>query len=85
MHDDLVAHELAHQWFGDLLTCKDWSPPLAQRGKLLASYFTILSMPSTNAVRMPFASALDGAALKSISTATTPTVGRSSSLGTSRR
>lgn len=23
--DPLVAHELAHQWFGDLLTCKDWS------------------------------------------------------------
>ncbi|MBK8230883.1 MAG: HEAT repeat domain-containing protein [Candidatus Eisenbacteria bacterium] len=23
--DDLVAHELAHQWFGDLLTCRDWS------------------------------------------------------------
>ncbi len=22
--DDLVAHELAHQWFGDYLTCKDW-------------------------------------------------------------
>ena len=22
--DDLVAHELAHQWFGDLLTCRDW-------------------------------------------------------------
>lgn len=21
----LVAHELAHQWFGDLTTCKDWS------------------------------------------------------------
>ncbi|MEZ6112151.1 MAG: M1 family aminopeptidase [Pirellulaceae bacterium] len=21
---NLVAHELAHQWFGDLLTCKDW-------------------------------------------------------------
>ncbi|TDI14351.1 MAG: peptidase M1 [Acidobacteria bacterium] len=21
----LVAHELAHQWFGDLLTCADWS------------------------------------------------------------
>jgi len=22
--DPLVAHELAHQWFGDLLTCRDW-------------------------------------------------------------
>lgn len=23
--DDLVAHELAHHWFGDLVTCRDWS------------------------------------------------------------
>lgn len=23
-HDDLIAHELAHQWFGDLLTCRSW-------------------------------------------------------------
>ncbi len=21
---DLVSHELAHQWFGDMITCKDW-------------------------------------------------------------
>ena len=23
--DGLIAHELAHQWFGDLVTCRDWS------------------------------------------------------------
>ena len=23
--EGLCAHELAHQWFGDLITCKDWS------------------------------------------------------------
>ncbi len=23
-HDDLIVHELAHQWLGDLLTCKSW-------------------------------------------------------------
>jgi len=23
--DALLAHEIAHQWFGDLLTCRDWS------------------------------------------------------------
>ena len=23
--DDLIAHELAHQWFGDYVTCRDWS------------------------------------------------------------
>jgi aminopeptidase N len=23
--DPLVSHELAHQWFGDLLTCRDWA------------------------------------------------------------
>lgn len=23
--DGLISHEMAHQWFGDLVTCKDWS------------------------------------------------------------
>jgi len=38
--DGLVAHELAHQWWGDLLTCKDWSQAWLNEG--FASYFDIL-------------------------------------------
>jgi aminopeptidase N len=30
--DSLVAHELAHQWFGDLLTCRDWSQAWLNEG-----------------------------------------------------
>jgi aminopeptidase N len=30
--DDLVAHELAHQWFGDLLTCREWSQSWLNEG-----------------------------------------------------
>ncbi len=35
--DSIVAHELAHQWFGDLLTCRDWSNLWLNEG--FASYF----------------------------------------------
>jgi aminopeptidase N len=33
----LVAHEAAHQWFGDLLTCRDWAHIWLNEG--FASYF----------------------------------------------
>ena len=37
---NLVAHELAHQWFGDLVTCADWTHAWLNEG--FASYFQCL-------------------------------------------
>jgi aminopeptidase N len=38
--DDLVAHELAHQWFGDLVTCRSWAHAWLNEG--MATYFEAL-------------------------------------------
>jgi aminopeptidase N len=38
--EPLIAHELAHQWFGDLLTCRDWSHGWLNEG--FATYLEVL-------------------------------------------
>ncbi len=38
--DGLVAHELVHQWWGDLLTCKDWAELWLNES--FATYFATL-------------------------------------------
>ncbi len=40
LSDNLVAHELAHQWFGDLMTCKDWGETWLNES--FATYFATL-------------------------------------------
>jgi aminopeptidase N len=38
--DDLISHELAHMWWGDLLTCRDWSHGWLNES--FATYFELL-------------------------------------------
>lgn len=38
--EDLVSHELAHQWWGDLITCRDWSHAWLNEG--FATYSEVL-------------------------------------------
>jgi aminopeptidase N len=42
---NLVAHELAHQWFGDYVTCADWSHAWLNEG--FATYFQLLYVEKT--------------------------------------
>jgi aminopeptidase N len=45
---DLVSHELAHQWFGDLVTCSDWAHAWLNEG--FASYFQELYLEKTRGI-----------------------------------
>ena len=46
--DGLILHELAHQWFGDLITCKDWSALWLNEG--FATYLESLYFEATRGI-----------------------------------
>src|SRR6187200_2431135 len=49
--DHLVSHELAHQWFGDLVTCRDWQHVWLNEG--FATYLEALYFEHVHSVVKP--------------------------------
>ena len=74
-----VAHELAHQWFGDLLTCREWSHGWLNES--FATYFDCLFVEhhrgwdAFRARKARNAAALPSSASPRTSSPTTPTTG----------
>jgi len=54
-HDDLISHELAHQWFGNLLTCRSWDHLWLNEG--WASYAECLWAEHLGSLKSPEAAA----------------------------
>lgn len=63
----LVAHEVAHQWFGDAVTESDWDDVWLSEG--FATYFTLL-FTEHDAGRDAFVAALKASATRAIATET---------------